>query len=171
MQRLQGLHLNGSKACVGSLSCRTLELLDVEFLLAGHRIGNNAVRHTVGTVTCCEHHLMHEFDMARRQISFAHCRQTAPPTRMLQACPADNGHSRENAVEVCRVALRHSEAFPPALRRADKVELLWPFAVSTVHKCYGHIADFLVGQMREIRESLVVRGELRRLFVRFRLVT
>src|SRR5262245_22125019 len=94
-----GIHLRGSETLIPALACGACKLLDVESLLAGHRIGDDAVRNTIAAIACRQHCIMHELDVSGRQIPIAHAREAASPPRVLQSNPVDDRRAREDPVE------------------------------------------------------------------------
>ncbi len=102
--------------------------------------------------------------MRRTDPALAHCREPRPRPGMLQSDPVDDGHARENAVKILRVALRHRQRFAAAFRRSHEIQLCWRVAVSAHHQGDGGVPHALVGSVCEILERLVVEGkQLRRL--------
>jgi hypothetical protein len=124
--------------------------------LAAAVIADDAVLDAVGGVARGEYRVVHQLDLRRADPAVAHLREAVARTGVLQRRPVDHRHSREDPVEVLRVALRHRQALAAALRAADEVHLLGWLAVAEPHQRNGDILHFLVCGVSEIHQRLVV---------------
>ena len=167
MQRLNGGDLWLAEAAVVAGLIDAKQVGGCEARLAADRVCHQAVGDAVLPIAGGEHGVMHQLDLGRTYPAVAEGREPGARAGVLQADPVDHGHAGEDAVEIIGVALRHGQAFAPALRTADEIHFLRFCAVGPLDQHDGRVAHFLVGGVRKIDKGLVVGGKQLRRLARF----